>query len=211
LAAKTVVMNHLSQASRLEHLHAILRLIVPTALDRAIAAAALIGLVFVVTKRKAALRPALAYYAVYWAAYAASKLPAVSRYATPTLPVHLGLAAIGVTCVCDRVLARWPRLAAYGPPCVLLFAAFPPLDRMVRSAAEAASYERDVRTAAGLWIKDHSAPTDVVLVTHRSSVGPVGYYSERTMIDAKGTVTPAVLRFWGIEHVSPDYDMARAL
>jgi hypothetical protein len=82
---------------------------------------------------------------------------------------------------------------------------------MERGAAACASFERNVRTAAALWIEDHSAPTDTVLVMSGSSVGPFGYYSRRRMIDDKGTVTPSVLRFWGPEHVSPDYDIARAL
>lgn len=210
-AAKTVVFDRVVQTSRLEHLREILGLLVPIPSDWAIAAAALAGLVFVVAKRRIALWPALAWYAAYWAAYAVSKLPAVGKYATPTLPVHLALASIGVTLLARWTLARWPRHVTYAMGGALMCASFLPLRFMERNARAHEKFEREVRTAAALWIKDHSAPTDRVMITYGSSVGTFGYYSERPILDSKGTVTPVTLPFWKTARVSPDYDIARAL
>lgn len=44
--------------------------------------------------------------------------------------------------------------------------------------------------AMGLWLKDNTDPTSIVLL---EPLGYVGYYSERTMLDEVGLVTPAVV------------------
>jgi hypothetical protein len=85
-----------------------------------------------------------------------------------------------------------------------------PLREMKWAIQERQDYEREVRERAGQWIEAHSDPADVVLVTAHSSVGYLGYYTRRRVIDSKGTVTPETLAFWGNDHRSPDLDIADA-
>jgi hypothetical protein len=64
--------------------------------------------------------------------------------------------------------------------------------------------------AMGLWLKENTDPASIVLL---EPLGYVGYYSERTMLDEVGLVTPAVVELKrqriGAEHYAeifqPDY------
>lgn len=209
-AAKSVVFGHVPQPSRLQHLWEVLGLLVSTRSDIAIAAAALAGLFFVAVGRRVVLWPVVVWYAAYWSAYAVSKIQATGKYATPTLPAHLVLASIGVAVLGGWALSRWPRSVRYTLAGVAMIVTLVPLRSMERSAQAHERFEQP-RVPVGLWLKEHSAPTDRVMVTYGSSVGTFGYYAERPVIDSKGTVTPITLPFWKHDSISPDFDIARAL
>jgi len=210
-AAKNAVLAHLAQPSRLRHLLQILGLLVPTPSDVAVAAAALAGLFFVVVGRRVALSATVVWYAAYWAAFAVSRIPAEGKYATPTLPAHLALASVGLAVLGGWALSRWPRPVRYALVSAVMIAALVPVRSMERNALAHERFEHDVRMPVGLWLKEHSEPTDRVMITFKSSVGTIGYYAERPMLDSKGTVTPVTLPFWTLDHISPDFDIARAL
>jgi tetratricopeptide (TPR) repeat protein len=66
--------------------------------------------------------------------------------------------------------------------------------------AEQSKYIYDRQIEAALWIKNNTAPDDII-ATH--DVGAIGFYSERKIIDVAGLVTPELIR----KINDPDYNV----
>lgn len=73
---------------------------------------------------------------------------------------------------------------------VILFFSVSDLSDSRKMYANECKYIYDRQVKAALWIKEHSAETDIV-ATH--DVGAIAYYTERKIIDVAGLVTPELI------------------
>jgi arabinofuranosyltransferase len=69
-----------------------------------------------------------------------------------------------------------------------------------KNYAAECKYIYDRQIEAALWIKNNTAPDDII-ATH--DVGAIGFYSERKMVDVAGLVTPELIRRIN----DPDYNI----
>jgi hypothetical protein len=142
-----------------------------------------------VTLRKPALILPLAWWFVLVTSYAV-RLPVTyqhGRYVIPAIPALLLLGVWGT-----KGLPRLHRV----PRQALLISV--PLLLVIFWIRGAQQYAADVRiidselTAAGVWLSGHTSPSALV---GAHDIGAVGYFSQRTLVDTAGLITPEVIPF----------------
>jgi hypothetical protein len=154
-------------------------------------------------RRYPRLRAPLVWFVAYHLAILASRAPveAFGWYLVPPLPVYYVAAGIGIVHLGRVALSPWmkpdgpwrniPR-PAIGVACVLVLAA--PLVFNLRSTqrhiAAAQQTEDVLRKPIGLWLAANTEPRERVLL---ESIGYIGYFSRRPILDMVGLVSPEVV------------------
>jgi hypothetical protein len=154
-------------------------------------------------RRHAGLSPALVWFVLYHLGILASRAPveAFGWYLVPPLPVYYVATGIGLTAVGRFILAPWMKPDGRwrnipGPAlrlaCICMLAA--PLVANLRSTrrhiADAQRTEDVLRKPIGLWLAENTEPSDRVLL---ESIGYIGYFSRRPILDMVGLVSPEVI------------------
>jgi hypothetical protein len=212
-AAKTAVQSRVLGPAIAPYWRELIHLFVASAWDALLSLAAFVGLLRVLARRRTAFFPALVWYGVFWGVFLLSRAAPSDRYALSSYPIYLGLAAIAVVALADRLSALAPRAERWVLPALAGAAALLALTALLpeqRRLASHQAYEQSVRAPVGRWLGVHGDPHDRVLVTSQSSIGYFGYYSGLAMIDPKGLVTPTALPFWQKSYAYPDLAIARA-
>jgi hypothetical protein len=156
----------------------------------------------------------MVWLASYTAAYALLGVPFYHWYAAPLALGGTILAGLGVELVLDRIeKSSRPREQKVMARALLLLALAVPL---VGAAVRLGHYyhrpvlpAQSSYTNAGRWLHDHTPPTATVGCFE---IGFIGYYSQRTVVDAVGLIHPEVServaagRFkWAYLRYRPDY------
>lgn len=147
-------------------------------------------------KRKDWLRLAWVAWLLGFLLLFALRLPVVyqyGRYAMPTLPVYLTLAAVGAADGLSHMQnAAWRRRLAAG------WLATAALVAIAFYALGGRAYQRDVAfiqtqmVSTAQWVAANTA-TDARLAAH--DIGALGYFAERPLVDLAGLVSPQVVPF----------------
>lgn len=111
-------------------------------------------------------------------------------YPPVLLLAHLA-AAMGVAAIAASAAAsgRRPRFAA-GMLAALACGGLAWTAHSFAVSRQLASAETDVRRKIGLWLRDHSSPTDIVAA---EPIGYIGYFSGRLILDEVGLVSPSMV------------------
>ena len=158
-------------------------------------------------RRWARLAPAVWWFA-FLAAYAV-RLPVTyqhGRYAMPAIPVLILLGAETMLTVAQRASAKWPRLLSRAWIAAALTAAVAFLSPGARAYGQDVAIIQTEMVAAAKWIASHTDSNDLIAV---HDIGAVGYFSERTLIDLAGLVSPEVIPFLRDETRLAEYLAAR--
>jgi hypothetical protein len=148
------------------------------------------------------MKAPLLWFVAYHAGILASKAPveAFGWYLVPPLPVYYVATAIGVVAIGRRILSPWLKPSGEssrpGPAlklaCLLVLAA--PLVVNLRSTqrhiATAQRTEDVLRKPIGIWLARNTPPDSRVLL---ESIGYIGYFSGRPILDMVGLVSPEVI------------------
>ena len=166
------------------------------------------GLRAMVPARRRRLYPAIAWFGLYIGGLLLSRVLLFNWYLVPPLPVWEMLAAIGAEPLLTRLWRRCPRplrsaagFAACGG------AAFGVTVVMTPVLRESQQAEERVRVPAGRWLRANALPGDRVLL---EPIGYIGYYSQCSVIDVIGLVSPEVLPFYGATARAPWLAQIRA-
>jgi len=163
--------------------------------QKALLAAALYGAA-AAWRHAPALRAPLLWMAAYLSAMLLSRVPVFPWYWPPILPFYYGCAGLGLSVLARAILVRVPGLPAAplkaGALLVLALPLAAHLPAIRRDIANAQALEDTVRRPLGLWLADtrNTRPTDRILT---ESIGYIGYYSRRPILDAIGLVSPQVI------------------
>jgi hypothetical protein len=115
-----------------------------------------------------------------------------NRYFVPILWATLILAGIGLGGIWERVKSAHFLKQSFLFFILVLFLiqVQTSLDFAERTRERQLHRYEQSLTAIGLWLKDNTDPNSVILL---EPLGYIGYYSERTILDEVGLVTPAVV------------------
>jgi arabinofuranosyltransferase len=158
-------------------------------------------------RRWARLAPA-AWWFVFLAAYAV-RLPVIyqhGRYAMPAIPILVLLGAEVMLTAAQRASKRLPRLLSRAWVAAALSVAIAFLGLGARAYGQDVAIIRTEMVAAAQWIADHTEPSDLIAA---HDIGAVGYFSNRTLIDLAGLVSPEVIPFLRDETRLAEYLNAR--
>ncbi len=125
-----------------------------------------------------------------------------NRYFIPVLWATLVLFGVSLGMLWDTL--RTTRMASYTFNASLVLALLVTIGLGVSLAGyvkvkQTYRFENSLKEI-GIWLRDNSEPQSTVLL---EPLGYVGYYSERTMIDEVGLVTPAVVKL-KLQHIGAD-------
>lgn len=152
--------------------------------------------------------PPLIWFALYWSAFLYSKNLLFEWYLAPTMPVYAALFGLGVA-VFTPVAAKSNRVIRHGVGWVALAATAIYVGAvMIRTDRDNQLIEENLRIPLGLWLRDHSAPGERIML---EPIGYIGYYSQRPIIDSIGLISPQVIPFWNEKSGWPMLDIALAL
>jgi hypothetical protein len=138
------------------------------------------------------LLPAFLWAILYFGLFATSKLILFGWYLVPPLPVVYAVGALALAEGARRVRHSAPRLSPLLPiACgVLIFASVLTLPRLTLWLRQVQANEDRNRKTVGLWIRQNTPPDETLMV---ESIGYIGYYSQRPILDAAGLVSPQTL------------------
>lgn len=145
----------------------------------------LIGLAFVIRSRLRILVPATIWLLAYMALFATSKLMLFGWYLVPPLPVYLAIASVGA-----MELGRKAAVFRVAMPLLLVLWTATAIPSTARRLTDIQDREDLMRKTVGEWIAVHTPAGETVMV---ESIGYIGYYSRRPILDAAGLVSPEVL------------------
>lgn len=169
--------------------------------------AAAAGTFEIVRKGRSLLGPAVVWLIVYYVAFLASRVLLFHWYLLPPFPVFEALAAIGLVTAFQH-LAR--RLAASYRSVLLAVgaaaAALTPSIVMAGVLRRSQQVEERLRAPIGLYLRRQSAPGDRILL---EPIGYIGYYSQRTVIDVIGLVSPEALKAYTASADNPWLNLIR--
>jgi hypothetical protein len=158
-------------------------------------------------RRWARLAPAVWWFA-FLAAYAV-RLPVTyqhGRYAMPAIPVLILLGAETMLAVAQRASAKWPRMLSRAWIVAALAVEVAFLSPGARAYGQDVAIIQTEMVAAAKWIASHTDSNDLIAV---HDIGAVGYFSDRTLIDLAGLVSPEVIPFLRDETRLAEYLDAR--
>lgn len=158
-------------------------------------------------KRWERLAPAVWWFA-FLAAYAV-RLPVTyqhGRYAMPAIPILVLLGAETMLTVAQRASAKWPRLLSRAWAAAALAVAVAFLGLGARAYGQDVAIIQTEMVAAARWIADHTERNDLIAA---HDIGAVGYFSDRTLIDLAGLISPEVTPFLRDETRLAEYLDAR--
>jgi hypothetical protein len=144
-------------------------------------------------RRWARLAPAVWWF-VFLAAYAV-RLPVIyqhGRYAMPAIPILVLLGAEMMLTAAQRASKRLPRLLSRAWVAAALSVAIAFLGLGARAYGQDVAIIRTEMVAAAQWIASHTEPSDLIAA---HDIGAVGYFSNRTLIDLAGLVSPEIIPF----------------
>ena len=121
-----------------------------------------------------------------------------ARYLVPTMPFIVLLGTAGVRSVSRWMLTLFPfasikralnglSFAVFGLAILLGLTAW---KKTRMEHYKAVRYVQERQVAASYWLRDHT-PESAIVATH--TIGAIGYYANRKMIDITGIVTPELL------------------
>lgn len=155
------------------------------------------------------LAPALIWTVCWFGLFATAKLILFGWYLVPPLPIYLAIAAFGfIECVqwvagAIHPIRRWLPAACCMAIVIGSASALPGLQRWLsRVQADEDAFRRPV----GEWLRDHTHAGDTIMV---ESIGYIGYYSQRRILDAAGLVSPRVLSSYRKEIACPLWDILK--
>ncbi|MFO0757360.1 MAG: hypothetical protein U0359_12765 [Byssovorax sp.] len=212
-AAKRIVQQRVLGEVFAPYAREILHILVTDALDVMLSLAALTGLVLLIVRRRTSFYPALAWYALFWVVFVVSKAAPSDRYALRTYPIYLAFASIAAVEIASRAAVLVPRVERWIVPALGATAASVAVGPLLAAQHRLRSnqvFEQTVRAPVGRWLDEHAASSDRVFISSQSSIGYIGYYAHRPILDPKGLVTPEVLPYWSPEHRYPDLAIVRA-
>ena len=139
----------------------------------------------------------LLWLALYYGVLLRSGVPTFYWYFLPPYPLYLGFAALGGGWMVEGA-ARFLRVPADSllrKAWLILFALITAVSasrlRSVRAPILLMQYVEDAgRVPMSLWLRDHVAPNERILL---EPIGYVGYYSGHRLLDMIGLVSPEVL------------------
>jgi hypothetical protein len=144
-------------------------------------------------RRWARLAPAL-WWLAFLAAYAV-RLPVTyqhGRYAMPALPVLIILGAVAMLTAAIRASDRGARLLSRGWIATALATAIAFLVLGARAYGRDVAIIETEMVAAARWIEANTERGDLIAA---HDIGAVGYFSDRTLIDLAGLISPEVIPF----------------
>ncbi|HLK55750.1 MAG TPA: hypothetical protein VKU00_04260, partial [Chthonomonadaceae bacterium] len=168
--------------------------------------------------REGLLLAPLAWLLLYYGSMALSKVFLFGWYFVPPTPIYylvaltgwsltlglLGRAGVGAW---EQLQARLAESAAMSAMVTLLAGIALSLlivPRVVATLKVGQSEEESLRVPIGLWLRDHSAPGDNVML---EPIGYIGYYSRLPVVDMVGLVSPEVLPCYDRRNPSPYHTM----
>jgi hypothetical protein len=170
----------------------------------ALAALAAAGLIRAIRCRMAGMAPAVAWAALYWAAFLISKNLLFEWYLVPPATVYLALVALAL----DGTASRAPALSARpvwlaAPVAALAAGGF---GIAYAACRESQQIEESSDMVIGKWLSRNTEADDVVML---EPIGYAGYYSGRRILDPVGLVTPYVLTAYRRDNPAPFLTIAR--
>lgn len=144
-------------------------------------------------KRWARLAPAV-WWLAFLAAYAV-RLPVTyqhGRYAMPALPVLVLVGAEAMLTAALRASGKAPKILSRAWAAAALATAIAFLGPGARAYSQDVAIIETEMVAAARWIAANTASGDLIAA---HDIGAVGYYSERTLIDLAGLISPEVIPF----------------
>jgi hypothetical protein len=150
-----------------------------------LAGAFLLGAWLALRQRHPQVRLALLWVAAYMLIFATSKLMLFGWYLVPALPVYLAIAATGL-CHAMRSHTRILLVTV----AALLFWTGSGVAGLAARLSDIQRNEEMQRLVVGEWLAAHVPPQDSIMV---ESIGYIGYYSRRPILDAAGLVSPKTL------------------
>jgi len=147
--------------------------------------------------------------AIHYSAMALSKVFLFGWYFVPPTPIYYLVALTGWALLIKRLR---PELAAEatarqvlaGASIASLLLCGLVVPRVVTTLKAGQKVEEDIRIPLGLWLRDHSAPTDRVML---EPIGYIGYYSRLPVIDVIALVSPEVLDCYRPAFPSPRHEL----
>ena len=147
--------------------------------------------------------------AIHYSAMAFSKVFLFGWYFVPPTPIYYLVALTGWAWLIERLrpglavkadsrhVLAWTSIAS-----LALCAAV--LPRVAATLREGQRIEESLRIPIGLWLRDHAAPTDRVML---EPIGYIGYYSRLPVIDVIALVSPEVLDCYRPAFPSPRHEL----
>ena len=141
---------------------------------------------------------------------ALSKVFLFGWYFVPPTPIYYLVALTGWALLIERLR---PELASADIRQILPGASIASLllcglvvPRVVTTLRAGQQLEENIRIPLGLWLRDHSAPTDRIML---EPIGYIGYYSRLPVIDVIALVSPEVLDCYRPTFPSPRHELWR--
>ncbi len=144
-------------------------------------------------RRWARLAPAV-WWLAFLAAYAV-RLPVTyqhGRYAMPAIPVLVILGSEVMLAAAIRATGKWARLLSRAWIAAALATTIAFLLPGARAYGQDVAIIETEMVATARWIESNTEPGDLIAA---HDIGAVGYYSDRTLIDLAGLITPEVTAF----------------
>ena len=147
--------------------------------------------------------------AIHYSAMALSKVFLFGWYFVPPTPIYYLVALTGWALLLERLRPGLTAqanarqvLAGTVVASVALSVAVVP--RVLATLREGQRVEESVRIPIGLWLHEHAAPTDRVML---EPIGYIGYYSHLPVIDVIALVSPEVLDCYSPVFPSPRHEL----
>jgi len=169
---------------------------------------------FSIFYRKIKWWPLLMWTAVYTGGYVALGVLRFHWYYTPLIPAIALLTAGGIEVVAQfssTRLIKWRVGQFVLATALCTLCLFPTIDWLVRSQRTRMDAKSTTYAEVGQWLQAHTPPDSSVALME---IGIVGFYSDRTVVDIMGLVSPETIGHLGdwfqivpfaINHYWPDY------
>jgi len=148
--------------------------------------------------------------AIHYSAMALSKVFLFGWYFVPPTPIYYLVALIGWALLIERLrpeLAPADTRQIYaGALIATLLLCGLVVPRVVTTLKAGQQVEERIRIPLGLWLRDHSAPSDRIML---EPIGYIGYYSRLPVIDVIALVSPEVLDCYRPTFPSPRHELWR--
>ena len=160
----------------------------------------------------------LAWILLYYSSMALSKVFLFGWYFVPPTPIYYLVSLTGWALLIEYLMRagsrNWPHFKESLQNSPLKLAGVTLLSgimlsclivpRVYMTLKSGQNEEESLRIPIGLWLREHSAPTDTVML---EPIGYIGYYSRLPVVDMVGLVSPEVLPFYASSVPSPNHAM----
>jgi hypothetical protein len=158
----------------------------------------------------------LAWITLYYSGMALSKVYLFGWYFVPPTPIYYLVGILGWTLSTELLQSlgvgvwKWlyalfsgsktrSAMAVLASSILLSLLIVP---RVLATLKAGQNDEESLRIPIGLWLREHSAPTDSVML---EPIGYIGYFSRLPVVDMVGLVSPEVLPFYDRRIPSPNH------